>query len=90
MPKKADPSKKSSGKVYDSQIAASKRWEADNPMDKIIIRVPAGSRDKIAAYVERQAAAHPGNPKYSTEKGRPSVNALIKHLLEAEIGESLD
>ena len=90
MPKKADPSKKTSGKVYYSQIAASRKWELENPKDKIIVRVPTGAREKITAYVEKQAAAHPGNPKYSTEKGRPSVNALIKHLLEAEIGESLD
>ena len=89
MPRTADPSKKR-GAVYESQIKASENWEKNNPQEKIILRVPSGSRKKINDYVERKAAEEPDNRKYSTDKGRPSVNAMIKTLIENEIGESLD
>lgn len=92
MPKAPDPSYKE-GKVYKSQIKATQEWEKKNPMDKIIVRLPAGSREKVSAYVERKAAEQPDNPKYNSFNGkgyRPSVNAMIKNLLEEEIGEPLD
>ena len=85
MPRVADPNKKD-GKVYRSQIEASEKWEKENPQEKIIIRLPEGSKDLLTAYVKKKAMEEPGNPKYSTDKGRPSVNALIRTLLEEEIG----
>ena len=89
MPKKANPDLKE-GKVYISQKKATAEYEAKNPMDKIIVRVPAGARDKVTKYVEQKAAEDPSNRKYASDKGRPSVNALIKTLLEEELGEPLD
>ena len=83
-PKTGEPS------TYYSQVRASDKWEKKNPQEKIIIRVPAGARQKINAYVERMAAEEPDNPMYSTDKGRPSVNAMICALIEQEIGESLN
>lgn len=85
MPKKPDPSKKK-GSVYESQINASKKWEKEHPQEKLIIRLPEGSKDIIAAYVQQKSIEDPTNPKYSTSKGRPSVNALIRTLIESELG----
>lgn len=89
MPRTANPDKKD-GKVYKSVKKAIAEYEAKKPVDKIIIRVPAGAREKIQRYVEQKAAEEPTNRKYVTDKGRPSVNGLIKSLLEDELGESLD
>lgn len=96
MPKKvADPSKKytaSSGKeYYESQKKHTEAFE--KTQEKIIVRVPEGSRDVITEYVEQKAAEDPTNLKYSSYNGkayRPSVNALIKALLEEELGRTLD
>lgn len=85
MLKVPDPEKKI-GNVYKSQIRASKKWEAKNPQEKIILRLPEGAKDLLTAYVQKKSLEEPNNPKYSTDKGRPSVNALIRTLLEEEIG----
>lgn len=77
------------GGTYKSQQAASKKWEEKNPQEKIILRVPAGMRDKINAYVEMKANENPNDRKYSTDKGRPSVNAMINTLIAEEMGETL-
>ncbi len=61
----------------------------DKTMDKIIIRVSKGSKAIVEEYVRQKAIEDPGNPRYSTDKGRPSVNALIRDLLENEIGRKL-
>lgn len=91
MPKKSDPSLKIPGSdIYKSQYPANERWSEKNPTDKLIIRIPAGMRDKLTEYVTRMAAENPGNPKYSTAKGRPSVNALVNTLLAEEMGIELD
>lgn len=104
MPKKPDDSLKTQqgtytverqaeGGTYLSQKEASKKWEQKNPMEKIIVRVPEGSRDIITEYVEQKALEDPTNLKYSSYNGkayRPSVNALIKALLEEELGRTLD
>lgn len=81
------------GGRYKSQKDATEKYEKDNPMEKIIVRVPAGSRDKINEYVQKKATENPQDLKYSSYNGkayRPSVNALIKALLEEEMGISLD
>lgn len=66
-------------------------YEEKNPVDKIIVRIPAGSRDYINEYVRRKAIEEPDNPKYKDQvKGKPSVNAMIRALLEQELGCSLD
>lgn len=104
MPKQADESLKTQkgtytvereaeGGTYLSQKKASQKWEKNKPQEKIIVRVPEGSRDKINEYVTAKAAEDPTNLKYSSYNGkayRPSVNALIKALLEEEMDESLD
>lgn len=76
------------GRYKSMSYAAQKESNAeyDKTMDKIVIRVPKGSKSKIEEYVRNKAAEDPDNPRYSTDKGRPSVNALIKDLLENEIG----
>lgn len=89
MPKKANPNLKD-GAVYISQKNASEKWEKENPQEKIIVRLPKGSNNIIKAYVEKKAIEEPDNRKYSTDKGRPSVNAMIKSLIEDEIGQELN
>lgn len=84
MPRVKDPDKKK-GKVYKSQIDATTAWEKENPQEKIITRLPEGSKDIITAYVQQKAAEDPTNPKFSTDKGRPSVNAFIRTLIEEEL-----
>ncbi len=59
----------------------------DLTMDKFIIRLPKGSKAVVEEYVRQMAKENPGNPKFSTDKGRPSVNALIRNLIENEIGK---
>lgn len=91
MPKKADPTLKTESGIYHSQIRQNKKF--DEKIEKIIVRVPEGSRDAITKYVEERAEAEPENPKYNSYNGkayRPSVSALIRSLLEAEMGVSLD
>lgn len=94
MPKKSDPNltylTSSGKKMYKSQNNADKNAEYDKTQDKVIIRLPKGSNSIIKAYVENKAIEEPDNRKYSTDKGRPSVNAFIKTLIEDEIGQKLD
>lgn len=93
MPKKADPDKKvrtsKNTEVYQSQYEANSRWERDNPQEKILIRLPLGSKEIINTYVESKAKEEPDNPKYSTGKGRPSITAFLRALIEEEIGQKL-
>ena len=51
--------------------------EYDKKIDRFTVRLPQGSKEKINKYVTE-------SNKYS------SVNAMIKALLENEIGETLD
>lgn len=102
MPKKADPSLKteggtyniekvSKGGIYISQKRASKKFEGT--VEQISLRVPEGSRAAITKYVEEKAAAEPENLRYNSFNGkayRPSVNALIRSLIEEEMGVNLD
>ena len=91
MPKKKDPSLKNESGIYYSQVKQSKSFE--EKVEKIIVRVPEGSRAAITQYVEEKAEADPENLKYSNYNGkayRPSVNAMIRSLIEEEIGVSLD
>ena len=91
MPKKADPTLKTESGIYYSQIRQNKKFE--EKVEKIIVRVPEGSRYAIMRYVEERAEAEPENLRYNSYNGkayRPSVNALIRALLEEEIGMSLD
>ena len=91
MPKKADPTLKTESGIYHSQIRQSEKFE--EKVEKIIVRVPEGSRAAITKYVEEKAEAEPENLKYSSYNGkayRPSVNALIRSLIEDEMGVNLD
>ena len=91
MPKKPDPSLKTESGIYHSQKRQSEKFE--EKVEKIIIRVPEGSRAAITAYVEERANAEPENLKYNSFNGkayRPSVNAMIRKLIEEEMGISLD
>lgn len=91
MPKKADPTLKTESGIYHSQIRQSEKFE--EKVEKIIVRVPEGSRAAITKFVEEKAAADPENLRYSSYNGkayRPSVNAFIRALLEEEMGMSLD
>ena len=91
MPKKADPSKKNASGIYRSQIKWTEKFESS--VEKIILRVPEGSRAAITEYVNQKAEEDPENLKYSSFNGkayRPSVNALIRSLLEEEMGINLD
>ena len=91
MPKKADPTLKTESKIYYSQIRQNEKYE--EKVEKIIVRVPEGSRAAITRYVEKKAEADPENLKYSSYNGkayRPSVNALIRYLIEEEMRENLD
>jgi hypothetical protein len=91
MPKKADPTLKTESGIYRSQIRQNEKFE--ERFEKIIVRVPEGSRAAITKYVEEKAEAEPENLKYSSYNGkayRPSVNALIRSLIEDEMGVNLD
>ena len=91
MPKIADPALKTKSGIYLSQKKQSAKFE--EKVEKIIVRVPEGSRAAITKYVEEKAEAEPENLKYSNYNGkayRPSVNALIRSLIEDEMGVNLD
>ena len=91
MPKKADPSLKNKSGVYHSQKRQSEKFE--EKVEKIIVRVPDGSRAAITEYVEKKAEGEPENLRYNSYNGkayRPSVNAWIRSLIEEEIGVNLD
>jgi len=91
MPKKPDPSLKTESGIYHSQIRQNEKFE--EKVEKIIVRVPEGSRAAITRYVEDKAESDPENRKYSSFNGkayRPSVNALIRSLIEDEMGVNLD
>lgn len=86
MPKKADESKKQlvvqatqeqviDTNTYNSQRKAIKKYESK--IEQLTVRLPQGSREQLNEYIA-------SNNKYS------SVNAMIKALLENEIGHSLD
>ena len=84
MPPRKDPSKRAEGSnVLLTQKEASKKWEKSNP--QITIRLPVGAREKINEYIQKKALEEPDNPKYSTDKGRPSFNAFIRTLIEEEM-----
>ena len=91
MPKKPDPTLKTESGIYRSKIRQSEKFE--EKVDKIIVRVPEGARAAITEYVQEKAEADPENLRYSSYNGkayRPSVNALIRTLIEEEMGVSLD
>ena len=91
MPKKKDPTLKTESGIYHSQIRQNEKYE--EKVEKIIVRVPEGSRVAITKYVVEKAEADPENLKYSSYNGkayRPSVNALIRSLIEEEMGVHLD
>lgn len=85
MPKSADESKKQlvihatteqviDTNTYNSQRRAIKKYESK--VEQLTVRLPQGSREQLNEYIK-------SNGKYS------SVNAMIKALLENEIGHSL-
>lgn len=91
MPKRPDPRLKTESGIYLSQKRQNEKF--DETVEKIIVRVPGGTRDAINKYVEAKATADPTNLKYNSYNGkayRPSVNALIRNLIEAEMGINLD
>lgn len=94
MPKKADESLKTKGGTYHSQMAAVNKYEEKNKdIEQVKVRLPKGSQDKLNEYVAKKAEEFPEDPRYSSFTGkywRPSVNALIRSLIEEELGESLD
>lgn len=61
--------------TYNSQRKASRNY--DSKFEKIIVRLPQGSRDKINNYL-------------SSSNKYPSTNAMIKALIEKEIKQKLD
>ncbi len=63
-------------KTYKSQRVASANYEK-NKIEQITVRLPKGSRQVLQDYVD------------NSDKFK-SVNAMIKALLEAEIGQTLD
>lgn len=83
MPKKPDASKKNEAGYYQSVYETSQAFNKAN-YDVLTVRVPKGSKDLLKEYQERMNQADPENQKYS------SVNALIKALLEAETGITLN
>ena len=90
MPRKEDPSlKDENGKYksqkYENQKIRNDEWEKKNPQEKLILRMPKGKRDIITKYVEQKARDNPDDRKYSTDKGRPSVNAYINTLIDADM-----
>lgn len=83
------------GGTYHSQIDAIKKYEEKNKdlMEQVKVRLPKGTQELLQNYVAEKAEEFPEDPRYSTYTGRywrPSVNALIKALLEEELGRSLD
>lgn len=91
MPRKADPSKKLDNGMYESQKKWHDRFEAK--VERLVVRVPKGFGAEITKYVEDKAAAEPENLKYNSYNGkayRPSVNALIRNLIENEMGVDLN
>lgn len=80
MPKTPNPDLKD-GKVYKSQI----KWEKENPQEQLKLRMPIGKRELITKYVEKKALENPDDRRYSTEKGRPSVNAYINFLIDEDM-----
>ena len=84
MPKTPNPDLKD-GKVYKSQKKATDNWEKENPQEQLKLRMPKGKRDIITAYVEKKALENPDDRRYSTEKGRPSVNAYINSLIDEDM-----
>ena len=86
MPKKADDTKKKliikaqeaqvlDTNTYISQRKAIKKYEGT--VEQLTVRLPKGSRSLLNDYISK-------SNKYN------SVNAMIKELLEKEIGKSLD
>jgi len=91
MPKKADPNLKTESGIYHSQIRQSELYE--KKVERLVVRVPKGSGAAITKYVEKKAEAEPKNLKYNSYNGkayRPSVNAMIRKLIEEEMGVNLD
>lgn len=80
MPKTPNPDLKV-GEVYKSQI----KWEKEHPQEQLKLRMPKGKREIITAYVEKKALENPDDRRYSTEKGRPSVNAYINSLIDEDM-----
>ncbi len=62
-------------KTLNSQRRAIQNYE--KKVEQLTVRLPQGSREKLNSYIAN-------NSKYQ------SVNAMIKDLIENEIGESLD
>lgn len=69
--------------VYQSQRDKNKRYDATQ--DKIILRVPAGVREKIQSYIEKIDEAEETKDKYLV-CGRHSMNAFILDLIQRETG----
>lgn len=103
MPKTTkNPELMTNGKAYISQLAANDRYLEKKNLVMVGFRVTADTRDKIENYVKQQAE-HENDTisaltaeeqqtyvrKYTTKKGRPSVNTLLLRLLEQEMGEDL-
>ena len=92
MPAKKDPTKKDDKGRYKSTVELGLQYDKDQ-YDKIILRVPKGSNQAIKDYVAQKAEADPENLKYNSYNGktyRPSVNALVRALLEEEMGIDFD
>lgn len=62
-------------KTVNSRRKANKEYE--KKIEQITVRLPQGSRDKLNKYITE-------SKKYT------SVNAMMKELIENELGESLD
>lgn len=69
---------------YQSRRDASSKYH--EKLDTIAVRVPKGRADIVKQYVEEHSQEHPE----WIVKGKPSVNAFVKSLIEDAIGESLD
>lgn len=95
--KRTAKDKKTATKTLSSQLKQNESWAEKNPCDKITIRLPKGTQDFLKEYVKRKAEENPNSTKYSTfistptrNSHQPSVNALVRALLEEELGFSLD
>lgn len=71
-------------KNYQSRRDASSKYH--EKLDTIAVRVPKGKSDIVKQYVKENSATHPE----WIVKGKPSVNAFVKSLIEDAIGQSLD
>lgn len=72
---------------YESHAKSAQKFE--EKMEQVKIRLPVGSRELVQAYVTAKAKEDPTNPRYSAWNGKawlPSVNALVRALLEQEMG----